>query len=651
MDFLDENEMYNIIQVLNDWTKAYDEGKPKVSDKEWDELYFKLKEMEKETGIVLPNSPTNSISYEVISELQKVKHNHKMLSLDKTKDWDEFIGYFAKLNPFKDVCGMLKMDGLTCSLKYVDGKLVSAETRGDGIIGENILHNARTLRSIPQTIDYKDEFIIDGEVICTYKDFKPFEDEYKNPRNFASGSIRLLDANECKKRNLTFVAWNVIKGFDEENSFMKKLESARNLGFTIVPFTPSFDWDAREYLIELAKTLGYPIDGLVGRFDDVAYGQSLGETIHHVRAAYAFKFYDEEYETTLEDIEWSMGRTGVYTPVAIFESVNADGSVISRASLHNLSVLKEVLKTPFRGQKIKVAKMNMIIPQVTWAEHPEHIEAKYRIRMPLRCSCCDEPLTVKESDSGVENVYCPNPNCEGKLSTRLDHFAGKKGLDIKGISKATIEKLIDWGWISSIGDIFELKQYREEWIKKPGFGVKSVDNILNAIEKSKEVSLDKFIAALGIPLIGNSVAKELTKYIKSYSDFRDKVNNRFDFAQFEGFADSKTLAIWKFDYSEADRIYNNYISIPEVEEVEESAAQTLDGVTVVITGKLTMFKNRAALQSAIESAGGKVVGSISKNVKYLINNDVNSTSSKNLAAKKLEIPIISEQNFVQKFLT
>lgn len=646
-----EKEMYDIIQTLNDWTKAYDEGNPKVSDKVWDDLYFKLKQLEKESGIVLPESPTNGISYEVKSELQKVEHNHKMLSLDKTKDWNEFLNYFVNLNSSKDVCEMLKMDGLTCSLRYVDGKLVSAETRGNGVIGEDILHNARTLRSIPQTINYKDELIIDGEVICTYQDFKQFSNEYKNPRNFASGSIRLLDANECKKRNLTFVVWNVVKGFNEENSFMRRLELARDLGFVIVPFIPSFDWDAKEYLIGLAETFGYPIDGLVGRFDDIAYGQSLGETGHHIRAAYAFKFYDEEYDTTLESIEWSMGRTGVYTPVAVFEPVEADGSVISRASLHNLSVLKEVLKTPFRGQKIKVAKMNMIIPQIMEAEHPEHIEAKYRIRMPLRCSCCDEPLEIKESDSGVENVYCPNPNCEGKLSTRLDHFAGKKGLDIKGVSKATIEKLIDWGWINSIGDIFELKQYRDEWIRKPGFGIKSVDNILNAIENSKEVSLDRFIAALGIPLIGNNVAKELTKYIKTYSEFRDKVNNKFDFTQFEGFADSKTLAIWKFDYSEADRIYNNYISIPEVEEVEESAIQTLDGIIVVITGKLTMFKNRAALQSAIESAGGKVVGSISKNVKYLINNDVNSTSSKNLAAKKLEIPILSEQNFVQKFLT
>lgn len=646
-----EKEMYDIIQTLNDWTKAYDEGNPKVSDKVWDDLYFKLKQLEKESGIVLPESPTNGISYEVKSELQKVEHNHKMLSLDKTKDWNEFLNYFVNLNSSKDVCGMLKMDGLTCSLRYVDGKLVSAETRGNGVIGEDILHNARTLRSIPQTINYKDELIIDGEVICTYQDFKQFSNEYKNPRNFASGSIRLLDANECKKRNLTFVVWNVVKGFNEKNSFMRRLELARDLGFVIVPFIPSFDWDAKEYLIGLAETFGYPIDGLVGRFDDIAYGQSLGETGHHIRAAYAFKFYDEEYDTTLESIEWSMGRTGVYTPVAVFEPVEADGSVISRASLHNLSVLKEVLKTPFRGQKIKVAKMNMIIPQIMEAEHPEHIEAKYRIRMPLRCSCCDEPLEIKESDSGVENVYCPNPNCEGKLSTRLDHFAGKKGLDIKGVSKATIEKLIDWGWINSIGDIFELKQYRDEWIRKPGFGIKSVDNILNAIENSKEVSLDRFIAALGIPLIGNNVAKELTKYIKTYSEFRDKVNNKFDFTQFEGFADSKTLAIWKFDYSEADRIYNNYISIPEVEEVEESAIQTLDGIIVVITGKLTMFKNRAALQSAIESAGGKVVGSISKNVKYLINNDVNSTSSKNLAAKKLEIPILSEQNFVQKFLT
>ena len=264
-----EKKMYELIQILNKWTKAYDEGHPVVSDKEWDELYFELKKLEDESGIALPGSPTGKISYEVKSELKKVKHNHKMLSLDKTKDWDEFLNYFADLDSSKDVCGMIKLDGLTCSLRYAGGKLISAETRGNGEIGEDIFHNILTLTSVPRYIDYDSELIIDGEVICTTSEFEKFKDEYKNPRNFASGSIRLLDANECKKRHLTFVVWNVVKGFYDENSFMARLNAAKKLGFLIVPYTSSFNQDAQDYLVETAKKLGYPSDGLVGRFDDI----------------------------------------------------------------------------------------------------------------------------------------------------------------------------------------------------------------------------------------------------------------------------------------------------------------------------------------------------------------------------------------------
>lgn len=640
--------MEDLIELLNKATKAYDEGCPLMTDKEWDKLYFTLQDMELKTGITLPNSPTQKISYEVKSALTKVKHNHPMLSLDKTKDWGEFTNYFSSLNASKDVCNMLKMDGLTCSLRYENGFLVSAETRGNGEIGEDILHNAKVIKSIPNRINYYDELVVDGEVICTYKNFEPFSQDYKNPRNFAAGSIRLLDSKECSRRKLTFVAWNVEKGFEEENSFMTKLNHINDLGFCVVPWVSSFDYDSREFLENKAKELGYPIDGLVARFDDIAYGRSLGATGHHIRSAYAFKFYDEMYDAKLEDIEWTMGRTGVLTPVAMFEPMEMDGSIVSRASLHNLSVMEEILGTPYKNQSVKVFKANMIIPQIESAVKIKDVEDI--IAIPTVCPICGEPVSISISDSGVKNLVCGNPSCEGKLINKLNHFCGKKGLDIKGLSNATLEKLINWEWVNNLSDIFTLKDYRVDWIKKPGFGAKSVDNILNAIESAKEVSLDKFIASLGIPLIGSTVSKDLIKYIPTYEDFREKVDTHFDFSQYEGFAESKTTALWRYNYTEADKIYNNFIHIKKEENnIVSENKQTLNGTTVVITGKLILHKNRAELQSKIESVGGKVVGSISKNVKFLINNDIESTSSKNLSAKKLGIPIISEKDFIEKF--
>lgn len=639
--------MKDLIKLLNKWTKAYDEGHPMVSDEEWDKIYFQLQRLEEKTGIIEPNSPTNKIVYEVKTSLNKVKHNHPMLSLDKTKEWGEFISYFSSLNSSKDICHMLKMDGLTCSIRYVNGELVSAETRGNGEIGEDILHNAKVILSIPNKISYKEELIIDGEVICTYANFERFSEEYKNPRNFAAGSIRLLDSKECKNRNLTFVAWNVEKGFEEDNSFCSRLTKLDELGFTVVPWVSSFDYDAKDFLVDTAKKMGYPIDGLVARFDDIAYGRSLGATGHHIRSAYAFKFYDELYDTKLIDIEWTMGRTGVLTPVAKFEALDVDGSIISRASLHNLSVMEELLGKPYAGQPIKVFKANMIIPQVESAVKQDN---NNHIALPAVCPICGESVEVVVSDSGVKNLMCGNASCEGKLINKLNHFCGKKGLDIKGLSNATLEKLINWEWVNSLSDIFTLKDYRSEWIQKSGFGVKSVDNILNAIESSKEVTLDKFIASLGIPLIGSTVSKDLMNYISSYEDFREKVDSHFDFSQYEGFAESKTMAIWKYNYNEADKIYHNYIHIKEEEKAELTQNQkSLAGITIVITGKLTLHKNRSELQSKIENAGGKVVGSISKNVKFLINNDIESTSSKNMTAKRLRIPIISEEDFIKKF--
>lgn len=354
--------MQELVKWLNDRTKEYDEGAPTVTDLEWDREYFRLQKMEAAQGKVLPESPTHRILYEVSTKLEKVEHNHAMLSADKTKDWNSFVNYFGN----KDVIGMLKLDGLTLSLHYINGKLISAETRGDGHIGELVTMNAMTIPSIPKIIDYTDELVIDGEIICTYKDFEQFKNEYKNPRNFASGSIRLLDPNECKKRKLTFIPWHVVKGLT--NNIITNFNELEKLGFTVAPWTSSLDLDAKDFLINCAKELGYPIDGLIGRFEDREYGDSLGATEHHTKAIYAFKMYDEEYDSQLIDIEWSMGRTGQLTPVAIYEDIDTGESILNRASLHNVSVLEETLGLPFKGQKIKVYKANQIIPQISWAE-------------------------------------------------------------------------------------------------------------------------------------------------------------------------------------------------------------------------------------------------------------------------------------------
>lgn len=645
-------KIINLVNYLNNCTKAYDEGKPLITDKEWDDLYFQLKEMETEAGLILSNSPTQSISFEVVNELQKVEHDHKMLSLEKTKSADEVLTFCKG----KQILAMCKMDGLTCSLTYENGELVSAETRGNGLVGENILHNAKIIPSIPKTIPYKEKLTIDGEIICTYKDFKKFEDIYKNPRNFASGSIRLLSAKECATRSLTFVAWDVMTPLQEYNLLSDKLIYLKSIGFTTVPFIRTVFKNSQEvedFISDIkwaAEENSYPIDGAVFKFNDCEYGLSLGETSHHFKNAIAFKFYDEIYQTHLLDIEWTMGRTGVLTPVAIFEPIDIDGSTVERASLHNITVMEELFHgTPFKNQLIEVYKANMIIPQVYSADNargmPFYCELPF-IDIPKECPVCGG-LTEEVGDLDTRVLKCTNPSCEGKVINKLDHFCGKKGLDMKGISKATLEKLVDWGWIDSIIDIFELEQYKAEWIQKPGFGVKSVEKILNSIDSSRKCDLNQFICALGIPLIGNTASKALQDAFQKWNEFIYAVDEYFDFSVLPNFGMEMHNNIINFDYREARFIADNYIQFNDYEEVESGS--DLAGKTFVITGKLTQFKNRDEIKAKIESLGGKVTGSVSKNTDYLINNDVESTSSKNKTAKSLGIPILSENDFIETF--
>jgi DNA ligase (NAD+) len=636
-------QLVSLIEYLNDRTAEYEAGHPTISDKEWDDKYFELICLERELGYTLTNSPTIQIPYDVVNQLEKVEHNHKMLSLDKTKDMEDVVKFVGN----QSFIAMAKMDGLTCSLRYINGRLAGAETRGNGFVGENILHNAKVVPSIPNTIPYKEELVVDGEIICTYTDFDDFSSDYRNPRNFAAGSIRLLDSKECANRKLTFVAWDVLKGLDNILSVKERLNTLKRFGFLTVPYITSdvnFIAELPSIINSTAQALSYPIDGVVFKFDNVEYGRSLGETSHHFKNAIAFKFYDEVYETSLTDIEWSMGRTGILTPVAIFETVEMDGSEVGRASLHNISIMEELLGNPHIGQRIAVYKANMIIPQIDSADKTG---VGVAITIPEVCPICGESVQIIDND-GVKVLMCLNPNCEGKLINKLDHFCGKKGLDIKGLSKATLEKLIDWGWVNSISDIMVLINHRNEWIKMPGFGQKSVDKILDAIEDSKFTTLEAFISSLGIPLIGKSVSKELVKYVKTYDEFREKAQSHFDFSIYDGFAESKTTAIWTYDFTEADKVYP-YLYFTQEEKVVENNDNACADVKVVITGKLQHFKNRDAFKECIEAHGGKVVDSVNKTTTYLVNNDVNSNSSKNLTAKKLGIPILSEQEFLEKF--
>jgi len=635
--------MRDLIAKLNYHTTLYDSGKPSITDKEWDDMYFQLQELEKEFGVVLANSPTAHIDYQVVNKLNKVTHNHPMLSLDKTKDIDELVKFCNNI----DCIAMAKMDGLTCSIKYQNGKLVSAETRGNGTIGEDITHNIIFVKGVPVEIPIEEEFIVDGEIICTYADFEPFKDEYANPRNFASGSIRLLDARASAARNLTFVAWDCIKGFDNLSTLSEKLFKLNDLGFLFTPyivlsaFTDNITKEKINHAIYLikdtAKEFAYPIDGIVFKYDNCKYYNSLGATEHHFKGGIAFKFYDEEYETHLRNIEWSMGKTGVLTPVAVFDPVNDGESIITRASLHNLNIMKQLLDDPpYVGQTVWVCKQNQIIPQIVKAEKfwPE-----IPILIPKKCPICGENTFIKD-----DFLYCSNPDCDGKFINHLDHFVGKKGLDIKGLSKATLQKLINWEWVTSLKDIFHLYSYQNEWAKKDGFGSKSVMNILTAIEDSKDCELWQFISALSIPLIGSTYAKEIAKKCATWDDFR----NTTDFLMWDGFGPEMSSSLLDFDYEEADELVKEeIIHLKNSLQNQQTVESNINGKIICITGSLNHFKNRGELKSFIEEHGGKVTDSVSKKTNYLINNDINSSSSKNKKAHELNIPILTEDDLLK----
>ena len=649
------NVMKHLISQLNTYRdEYYNKSNPSVSDKEYDRLFDELAELEKETGIYMSNSPTQTVGYEVKSELKKVTHNHPMLSLDKTKSEDEVSKFIGKQAAF----AMLKMDGLTISLTYRNGELVAAETRGNGEIGEDVLHNAKVFNNVPLKIDYKEELIVDGEAIIDYVTFDNInsslgeENKYANPRNLASGSVRQLDSSVAAGRNIKFVAWKLVKGY-ENNSFTDRLEFLKDLGFTVVPYCIVYVNSPQEIsciikdLKRDAELYNYPIDGLVWSYNDVAYGESLGMTGHHIRSQLAFKFYDDVYETTLRSVEWSCGKTGQLTPVAIFDPVEIDGTEVERASVHNISILKE-LKLGI-GDVITVYKANQIIPQIA-----ENLIKSGTLEIPAVCPICGAPTEIKQ-DNNTEVLICTNDSCKGKLLGRLEHFASKNAVNIEGLSESTLEFLLKKKWISSFKDIYTLqnkKEFYKEWVNFPGFGKRSVDKLFAAIEKSRNTTLERFLYAQSIPLIGRSASKDISKFCKGDIDTFCEMMTSGSCSLFlgmDGFGKTmyESLMNWRdnhwIEFLELKKEFNFEIGHTN----QNKNDMILKDKVFVITGSLYRYQNRDALVKEIESRDGKVAGSVSAKTSYLINNDVTSTSGKNKKAKDLGIPIISEEDFMK----
>lgn len=632
------NKVKKLTAELNRLTELYDKGIPEISDKEWDDMYFELAALENECGYIEPDSPTQKVNYTVVNELQKVEHNHPMLSLDKTKDIEEIKSFVGN----KDWIAMLKMDGLTCSLLYEDGRLIRAETRGDGKIGEDITHNAMVIPSVPKRIPYTERLVVDGEIICKLDDFKEFEGEYKNARNFASGSIRLLDSSECAKRKLTFIAWDIINGYEEEcNSLNKKLSKLIDLNFEIVPFTilgtieESVEWLR-------SHTNNYPIDGLVFKLNKCVEYDAMGRTDHHFRGGCAFKFYNELYETRLTDIEWTLGKTGTLTPTAVFQAIQIDGCDISRASLHNVSIIKKLGLT--NNCTVKISKRNEIIPQVEECLQ----DGDSDIILPKYCPICQgQTEVVKENESEV--LMCTNPQCSGKLLGRLKFFVSKPAVNIDGLSEATLEFLIDKGWVKTFKDLYDLNYspWIDAWKHTNGYGDKSVDKILNAIEKSRNITCANFITALSIDGVGKSAAKTLADaFDGDFWQFIEGFRNGYDWSRLSDIGLITFRNINEYLMKNAKEVCElarefNFI-LPKKIEVKENP---FSGKTLCVTGKLNTF-TRDSINAKISELGAKAASSVSSKTDYLITNE-QSGSSKYKKAVELNIPIITENEFLE----
>ena len=631
-------------------------GTSPLSDAEFDSKLEKLAELEKAYGFRLSNSPTINVGAPVLSELKKMSVGERpMLSLDKCRKAEDIV----KFANGQDMVASVKADGLSVRLTYEDGQLVSAVTRGNGYEGTDVTEHVKQFLNVPLNIGVN-HFIIDGEAIIKASDFAIVnkDGQFKNPRNTAAGALNLLDTKEVKNRRLSFVAWDVIDNtgwvYYSDRRYM-----ALQLGFEWVPSTDvPVDADevaitnVNEKVLEWAEEQGIPCDGVVWKFNDLVYGESLGRTEKFFRNAIAYKPKDEEVETYLKDIEWTMGRQGILTPVAIFEPIELLGSVCERASLHNIDVMHETLgEQPVTDQRITVVKAQQIIPQIISADKDVPLsDHQYDIKIPTECPYCGEATEIQATEL-THNLICTNPACCGKLNNIINHYCGKKGLDIKHISEKIIGQLMDMGWLNKLSDLYKLKEHRAEWMNLAGWGQKSVDRILESIENSRNCNLQNFLSAIGIPQCGPALTKEIVKVISSYEDFRKKVDEKWDFTQINGISELKWSYIIHFNYEQADEIAK-LITFKEQDSAEDkqeeiTSGPAIKGKTFVITGKLSApFKKRDELVAYIEELGGKVTGSVSGKTDYLINNDTISTTAKNKKALELGIPIISIDEFL-----
>ena len=655
---MDKFDIAARVRELNRASEAYyNTGQPIMSDYEFDKKIEELRQWEEETGIVLSNSPTHNVGYLVANELKEVKHNHLMLSLDKTKSVDELIEFLGDKNGFLSV----KCDGLTTSLHYINGELIGAETRGDGVAGTECLQNVLTMKNVPKEIPYKDELIIDGETIIGWDTFREINDKlpedkkYKHPRNLVSGSLQLLDSKDAASRNMRFVAWRVIKGFEHKSVFFD-LKRAESNGFEIVPmWSYSNNSSDKENLSKMLEDLRYeadfhniPYDGAVMAVDDYKIAESMGRTDKYFRHSKAYKYEDELFETVLTDIEWNTSKTGLVNPVAIFEPVDLNGAITTRATLHNITYIKDMMLGI--GDRIRVYRSNMVIPKVH-----DSIDKSGNFNIPRKCPICGLPTRIiKENDSEV--LICENPDCKGKLLGRLVHAASRNALDIENLSESTIEKFINLGWLNSIKDIYHLSNHENDMKTIDGFGKKSVEKLLNSIEKSRKTTLDRFLYSLSIPLLGKSASQDIAENCtientSSIGNFMQIMitDGAEHFRSISGIGDSLINSLNSYFNIHCSEIFEltKEFKFDEPNIVLDETPKTLQGKTFVVTGSVNHYKNRDELKADIVVHGGTVVGSVSSKTSYLINNDINSTSSKNQKAKSLNIPIISEEDFLK----
>ena len=649
---MDKSErIKDLVELLNKANKAYyQEANEIMTNFEYDKLYDELVGLEKETGMVLSNSPTVNVGYQVVSQLPKEQHNSPMLSLDKTKE----VGALADFAGDRKCLLSWKMDGLTVVLTYENGELVKAVTRGNGLVGEVITNNAKTFKNIPISIPYKGRLTLRGEAIIKYSDFEQINREiedadskYKNPRNLCSGSVRQLNSQVTAERNVNFVAFALINADDVDfgNSIEQQYKWMESQGFQVVEYrvvTRNSMEDAVKYFAGKIQTYDYPSDGLVLMFDDIEYGLSLGTTAKFPRNGIAFKWEDEQAETTLKYIEWSPSRTGLINPVAVFEPVELEGTTVSRASVHNISIMEELELGS--GDRIKVYKANMIIPQIS-----ENLTKSGIDDLPKECPVCGHATEVK-AENGIKTLYCPNSQCPAKHVKLFTLFVSRNGMNIDGLSEETLEKFIDAGYIKEFADIFHLDRYYKEIVATPGFGQKSYDNLMDSVEKARNVELSALIYSLGIPNIGSANAKLICK---AFNNNIEKIRNASveELIEIDGIGEIMAEKFCQY-FADEDNIkkLDNLLKEVNIAEPEENTTpQNMDGLTFVITGSVEHFANRNELKSYIEKHGGKVTGSVSAKTNYLINNDAMSASSKNKKAKQLGVEIVTEEVFLERW--